>query len=108
MTFFGYGISDFIPCELTGDRCVDINHIKARGMGGSKKQDHIDNLIGLTRELHYHYGDKTEYVDFLIKAHKSFIITSEPYIITDPHDVGFDLLLKTTLKNRLEWLRQSS
>jgi hypothetical protein len=54
LEFFGYGIDDFIPCEVKGcnKRAVDIHHIDRRGMGGSKEKDYIENLVGLCRKHH--------------------------------------------------------
>lgn len=40
MKFFGYDVSDFIPCELCGAKAVDIHHVEARGMGSSNDKDH--------------------------------------------------------------------
>ena len=53
---FGYGIEDFIPCTTCGSRAVDIHHIDARKMGGSKTKDFIENLAALCRLCH----DKAE------------------------------------------------
>lgn len=48
--FIGY---EYIPCECgCGGRVVDVHHLSPRGMGGSKKKDTIENLVGLTRECH--------------------------------------------------------
>ena len=58
---FGYDISDFVPCEVCGSRAIDIHHIESRGMGGTKKQDTIDNLMALCRECHIEYGDKKQH-----------------------------------------------
>lgn len=54
LDFFGYGVDDFIPCEVQGctNRAVDVHHIDRRGMGGSKKKDYIENLAGLCRTHH--------------------------------------------------------
>ncbi len=49
----GYSPVDFICCELTGQKAVDIHHIIGRGRGGS---DRIENLMALTREKHDRYG----------------------------------------------------
>jgi len=57
MDYFGYGEDDFIPCEVCGNRAVDIHHINCRGMGGSNNKDVIENLMGLCREHHLEYGD---------------------------------------------------
>ena len=66
---FGYDISDFIPCEVCGKVAVDIHHIEARGIGGTKLGDTIDNLMALCREDHIKYGDKKQYKDFLKCKH---------------------------------------
>jgi hypothetical protein len=66
----GYKNSDFIPCEVCGRQAVDIHHIKARGMGGSKDKDEIDNLMAVCRSCHLEYGDKKQWVDFLTDKHK--------------------------------------
>jgi len=64
LKFFGYEVGDFIPCEVTGNRAIDISHNDPRGMGG-RPNDDLDtkeNLMALTRELHNfleaypHYG----------------------------------------------------
>jgi 5-methylcytosine-specific restriction endonuclease McrA len=54
---FGYGIDDFIPCEICGNKAVDIHHIENRKIGGDKKKDNIENLMALCRECHLKYGD---------------------------------------------------
>jgi hypothetical protein len=38
---YGYDETDFIPCEICGAKAVDIHHIEAKGMGGSKTKDYI-------------------------------------------------------------------
>lgn len=70
LNHFGYTGDDFIPCETCGARAVDIHHIEARGMGGTKKADTIDNLMALCREHHLQYGDKKQYIEFLKDIHK--------------------------------------
>lgn len=53
LDYFGYGKEDMIICECCREETVvDIHHIKARGMGGSKFRDDIENLIGLGRKCH--------------------------------------------------------
>ena len=53
MDFFDYGEQDFVMCEMCQqDRAVDIHHLDARGMGGSKNKDYIENLMGLCRDCH--------------------------------------------------------
>ena len=67
---FGYDISDFIPCEVCGKTAVDIHHIEARGIGGSKEADNIENLMALCREDHLKYGDKKQHKEFLKDKHQ--------------------------------------
>ena len=68
--YFGYDISDFIPCEVCGKTAVDIHHIEARGIGGSKEADNIENLMALCREDHLKYGDKKQYKEWLKDIHQ--------------------------------------
>ena len=65
----GYDESDFIPCEMCGQRAVDIHHIHARGMGGSDTKDYIENLMALCRACHLEYGDKTHHRVALVERH---------------------------------------
>lgn len=66
---FGYSEGDFIPCEVCTAPAVDIHHIKARGMGGSKFRDVVENLMALCRRCHIKYGDKKQYYEFLKTKH---------------------------------------
>jgi len=70
MDYFGYDKSDFIPCEICSQKAVDIHHIEARGMGGTKQKDSIENLMALCREHHLFYGDKKEYKEWLKFIHE--------------------------------------
>jgi 5-methylcytosine-specific restriction endonuclease McrA len=69
MDYFGYVIDDFIPCEVCGKKAVDIHHIKARGMGGSKTADNIENLMAVCRSCHIEHGDKKGKLDYLSMIH---------------------------------------
>jgi hypothetical protein len=73
MAALGYGDSDFVPSEISGQRCIDIHHVLCRGMGSSKDSDRIENLMGLTREEHIEYGDKKQYMAFLFEKHMEFL-----------------------------------
>lgn len=70
LDYFGYDDSDYIQCELCPNPAVDIHHIDARGMGGRKSADTIENLMALCRKCHDKYGDKKQYKEFLKQKHK--------------------------------------
>lgn len=70
LDYFGYGIEDFIPCESCGAKAVDIHHIEARGMGGDKKADNINNLMALCRQCHLVMGDTKTHMTYLKSKHK--------------------------------------
>lgn len=74
MKFFGYDVSDFIPCEVCGARAVDTHHIEARGMGSSKDKDHPTNLMALCRKCHVDYGDREQFMDMLQVTHRKFCL----------------------------------
>jgi len=69
MDEFGYDTTDFIPCEVCGTKAVDIHHIDARGMGGTKTKDTIENLMALCRKCHNFYGDKKAFIQPLKDLH---------------------------------------
>jgi 5-methylcytosine-specific restriction endonuclease McrA len=73
LNFFGYTIEDFIPCESCGAKAVDIHHIEARGMGGSKKSDVIENLMALCRQCHVVMGDTKTHMEYLKEKHNDKI-----------------------------------
>ncbi len=66
----GYDPTDFIPCEVCGSKAVDIHHIEARGMGGSKTADTIENLMALCRICHMKFGDIKIYKEMLQGKHE--------------------------------------
>ena len=70
LNHFGYDISDFIPCEVCGKTAIDIHHIEARGIGGSKEADNIENLMALCREDHIKWGDKKQHKEWLKSIHQ--------------------------------------
>ena len=70
LKYFGYTMEDFIPCESCGSKAVDIHHIEARGMGGSKQADVIENLMALCRQCHIVMGDTKTHMDYLKSKHK--------------------------------------
>ena len=66
----GYDTTDFIPCEVCGSQAVDIHHIEARGMGGTKMADTLENLMALCRQCHFQYGDIKLYKEWLQEIHE--------------------------------------
>lgn len=74
LEYFGYQYGDFVPCEVCGKEAVDIHHIDARGMGGSKEKDVIGNLQALCRNCHMAYGDIKEHKEYLKNIHKQKIL----------------------------------
>ena len=68
--YFGYDQSSWIPCEMCGQTAVDINHIDARGMGGSKLKDNIENLMAMCRKCHIDLGDKKEHKVMMKVVHQ--------------------------------------
>ena len=73
MKHFGYGIDDFIGCEVCGNKDNDVHHIDCRGMGSTKDKDKIENLMAVCRMCHERYGDKKEYIELLKQTHQRFI-----------------------------------
>jgi len=65
----GYDTTDWIPCEVCQSQAVDIHHIEARGMGGSKDADRIENLMALCRKCHNAFGDLKQHKDMLKAVH---------------------------------------
>jgi len=75
---YGYHQDVWIPCEVcdsvgTECRAVDIHHLSARGMGGSKTKDVIENLIGLCRPHHERCEANPEFNDQAIITHLKFM-----------------------------------
>ena len=62
----GYDISDFMPCEITGNKGVDIHHIVNR-------ENRIENLMLLTRELHAKHGEIKSDMVYLLTIHREFL-----------------------------------
>lgn len=94
-----FDVSLFNPrrCELTGlSSPVEIHHIDARGMGGRKSMDNIDNLMALTKELHYLLGDKKQWKDFLRDQHQIYMETRIPLYERDKKQfLSFRLRLRS-------------
>lgn len=67
---FNISHGDRVPCEVCGQKASDIHHIDARGMGGTSKEEDINNLMALCRYHHDLYGDKEQYMALLIHIHQ--------------------------------------
>lgn len=59
--------NSYVPSEISTQKAVDIHHIIGRGKGGD---DRIENLMALTRQEHTDYGDKVEFMVYLLKIHR--------------------------------------
>jgi predicted restriction endonuclease len=70
LDYFGYDQSSWIACEMCGQTAVDINHIDAKGMGGSKLKDKIENLMAMCRKCHMELGDKKEHKVMMKVVHQ--------------------------------------
>lgn len=70
---FGYSLEDFMPCEVCGEKAVDLHHIDCKGMGGSTSKDNIKNIMAVCRQCHLNFGDKKEHMDFLKETHLNFL-----------------------------------
>ena len=73
LEYFNFDELDYIPCEVCHSPAQDIHHIDARGMGGSKLKDNIENLQAVCRACHIRYGDKKQYKDMLIERHLNYM-----------------------------------
>jgi predicted restriction endonuclease len=70
LDYFGYDETSWIACEMCGQTAVDINHIDAKGMGGSKLKDNIENLMAMCRKCHMDLGDKKEHKVMMKVVHQ--------------------------------------
>ena len=52
INYYDYCETDTILCEICNSVAVDIHHLIAKGMGGSKTKDYIENLIAVCRDCH--------------------------------------------------------
>jgi 5-methylcytosine-specific restriction endonuclease McrA len=69
---FGYSISDFIHCEICGDKAIDIHHIHARSKRKDLEND-IANLMAVCRICHEKYGDNKQFQEQLQNIHDNRI-----------------------------------
>ena len=65
----GYDETDFMPCEITGRKGIDIHHIVNR-------ENRIENLMLLTREEHTERGEIKSQMCFLLEVHRDFLDTN--------------------------------
>ena len=68
--YFGYGIDDFINCEVCGYTASDCHHIIYRSQGGS---DDVENIIALCRDCHDAAHDCKITKEYLFDIHKKFM-----------------------------------
>jgi hypothetical protein len=66
MAALGYDTCDFMPCEITGSRGVDIHHIVNR-------ENRIENLMLLTRVKHVELGEIKSKMVYLLWEHRQFL-----------------------------------
>tara|TARA_R110000787_G_scaffold153264_1_gene267121 strand:+ start:232 stop:528 length:297 start_codon:yes stop_codon:yes gene_type:complete len=66
MQALGYDETDFMPCEITGSRGVDIHHIVNR-------DNRIENLMLLTRVKHVELGEIKSKMYYLLETHQEFL-----------------------------------
>ena len=72
LDYFGYGIDDFVPCELCNKKAIDIHHVMGRGKG----KDVISNLMALCRDCHNKcHGHTHTYLhpDVMQEIHNKFL-----------------------------------
>ena len=69
MKALGYDETDFMPCEITGRKGVDIHHIVNR-------DNRIENLMLLTREKHIELGEIKSKMYYLLETHMNFLDTN--------------------------------
>ena len=62
----GYDLCDFMPCEITGQKGVDIHHIVNR-------DNRIENLMLLTREKHIELGEIKSKNSDTLRKHREFL-----------------------------------
>jgi len=73
LQYFNFKIPEDCFCEICGNYANDIHHIEARGMGGTKQKDSIENLMALCRKHHLQYGDIKYKKDYLKEIHLQFM-----------------------------------
>lgn len=69
--YFNYCEQDVILCEVCGSKGNDIHHLEAKGMGGSKTKDYIENLIAVCRDCHVKCHSNKEFNNKAKEIHKN-------------------------------------
>ena len=67
---FGYGIDDYVPCEICHSPGVDIHHINYKSRGGV---DEIKNLMALCRYHHDLAHEEVLSQEHLQEIHDNFL-----------------------------------
>lgn len=105
-----WSTEDYFPCELcVQGQVVDVHHIDARGMGGSKEKDFIENLMGSCRECHTQCESGLIAKDYQILKHRRFLIVNgvdidDYYFETELDKLDVDLGEATTIFPDIEYL----
>jgi len=73
MKYFGYDISDFIPCEICGKKSSEIHHLEPRSIAKAK-ENFIDNLMALCRECHDECGKSRSMNDTAKLIHRKKLL----------------------------------
>jgi hypothetical protein len=82
-------------CEITGtNKSLDVCHIVPRGIGGnpSGNLDDINNLMCMTRVLHYYSEGNLELMPILKDIHGVFMNTGLPLYQTQPEKLREPLI----------------
>lgn len=58
---FGYYEGEWIACEVCSKTSIDVHHLDIKGMGGTKKEEKIEDLIAVCRECHNKCHDHPEF-----------------------------------------------
>ena len=66
MAAVGYDETDFMNCEITLRKGIDIHHIVNR-------ENRIENLMLLTREKHVEFGEIKSKMCYLLEVHRDFL-----------------------------------
>tara|TARA_R110000803_G_scaffold23069_2_gene56833 strand:- start:245 stop:541 length:297 start_codon:yes stop_codon:yes gene_type:complete len=66
MAALGYDETDFMNCEITLRKGIDIHHIVNR-------ENRIENLMLLTREKHVEFGEIKSKMCYLLEVHRDFL-----------------------------------